>query len=288
MTYQRIIHGTHKPYNDTDGYMYNLNSSDGYNFNSHIHSCYEFIRVISGQLLYTVEGTDYILSDGDLIMTKPDELHSFSFPEPCEYRREFLHIYPDFLKGLPDIVDLLNSRKSGCFNYIPSELVKKYGIDKIFGGMAQYCAAPVPETDFMILAYTIQLIAKVHQIIRTEAPVPQKVTVNKKTNSICDYIDNHYHQNISLNDIAESCFMSPSYISRMFRKETGMTIKAYLNLRRVTHAKNLIIEGKKATGIFSQCGFCDYSTFYRAFVKYAGMTPDEFRHIHGGYNSKKS
>ena len=67
-----------------------------------------------------------------------------------------------------------------------------------------------------------------------------------------------------------------------------MTIKAYLNLRRVTHAKNLMMQGEKATTIFDKCGFFDYSTFYRAFVKYVGMSPDEFKHMNDGRDNKAS
>lgn len=276
MPFKRVKHGNHK-LNSNNGYMYNLNSSKGYNFNSHMHSCYEFIHILQGQLLYSVEGAEYLLSSGDLIITKPNELHSFSFPKECEYQREFLHIYPSFLNGCSSLLDILNNRKTGEFNYIGSALVKKYGIDKIFRGIEEYCESPIPETDFMVLAYTIQLITKINQIIRIEAPEPQKLTTNTKASSIHKYIDRHYRENIALPDIAAAAFMSPAYASRMFKKETGITIKSYLNLRRITRAKNLIMEGRKATSIYSECGFSDYSTFYRAFVKYAGMTPDEFK-----------
>lgn len=281
-----IKYGNHRITNDTDGYIYSFNSSDGYNFNSHMHKCYEFIHVLQGKLLYTVDGTDYMLSAGDFIMTKPEELHSFSFPEQCNYQREFLHIYPGFIKDFPEIISSLNSRKQGSFNYIPAEIVKKYEIDKIFNGIREYCSVPVPETDFMVLTYTLQLITKVNQIIRIEFPMPMQVATNRKSNFIYDYIDHHYNEDISLTDIAEAAFMSPAYASRMFKKETGMTIKAYLNLRRVTHAKNLIMEGKKATSIYSDCGFCDYSTFYRAFIKFVGITPDEFKHNHTTNNRR--
>lgn len=71
--------------------------------------------------------------------------------------------------------------------------------------------------------------------------------------------------------------MSPSYTSRIFKKEMGMTIKEYLNMRRITLAKNKIINGSRATALFAECGFSDYTTFYRAFVRYVGMSPEAFR-----------
>ena len=71
-----LKYGNHIIGNDYDGYMYSYNFSDGYDFNSHLHRCFEFIHIIGGKLIYTVEGTDYMLSEGDFIMTKPNELHS--------------------------------------------------------------------------------------------------------------------------------------------------------------------------------------------------------------------
>ncbi len=276
-----LKYGNHRINNDTDGYMYSFNTSRGYNFNSHIHKCYEFIHIIHGQLLYTVEGTDYMLSDGDLIMTKPEEFHSFSFPKECEYQREFLHIYPGFLKKFPEVLDKLYSRKSGYFNCIPAELVEKYKISRIFRGIEEYCKNPIPETDFMVLTYSLQLIGIINQILREESENSSKKSLpNKKANSICDYIDEHYSEDITVDTIANAVFMSSGYASRMFKKETGMTIKAYLNMRRITQAKNLIMEGYKATNIFTYCGFLDYSTFYRSFIKFVGMTPDEFKSNH--------
>ena len=91
-------------------------------------------------------------------------------------------------------------------------------------------------------------------------------------------------EDISVDSIAGVMTMAPTSAQRLFRKETGMSIKSYLMLRRVTAAKNLIMEGQNAMDIFTDCGFKDYSTFYRSFVKYVGMTPNEFKHTH---NDKK-
>ncbi|MGN0183108.1 MAG: helix-turn-helix domain-containing protein [Candidatus Ornithomonoglobus sp.] len=273
-----IKYGSHRVGNDTDGYMYSFNISDGYNFNSHLHSCYEFVHIIKGQLLYTVEGSDYMLSDGDIIMTRPEELHSFSFPKQCEYEREFLHIYPRFLKDFPEVSQVLESRKSGCLNHIPAEKAKKYRLTEIFRAIREYCENPLPETELMVMTLSVQLILKINRILTDDAPEYTNVISDKKTNLIYDYIDNHYFEDITAASVAEAMYMSHAYASRLFKQKTGMTIKAYINMRRINNAKNLIMEGQKATSIFTQCGFKDYSTFYRAFTKYVGMTPDKFRH----------
>ena len=276
-----IKHGNHVINNDTDGYMYNFNTSRGYSFNPHIHKCYEFIHIIHGELIYTVEGTEYMLHDGDFIMTNPDELHSFSFPREAEYQREFLHIYPGFMKGCPELLEELGRRKFGYFNRFPRETVEKYGIDKIFRDIEAACSNVEAETDYIVLGLSIELFALINQILRKETPVHQTITANKKANAVCDYIDKHYKEEITVDSIAAAQYISPSHLSRMFKKETGMTVKAYLTMRRVTHAKNLIMEGRHMIkNIYFECGFTDYSSFYRSFVKYVGLSPEEFKKGH--------
>lgn len=281
-----IRHGTHIPGNDSDGYIYSFNTSEGYSFNSHLHKCYEIIHVISGKLFYTVEGREYFVSDGDIVMTNPSELHSFSFPSACEYQREFIHLYPTFTEIYPDAAKMLASRKNGEYNHLPAEKVKKYGLDKLFENMRAACENVTRETDMTVFANVLLLIASINRMLAEDAPEFSRITA-KRSHSIYDYINSHYMEDINLQSAADEMFMSVSGAERLFKRETGMTIKSYLNLRRITAAKNLIMEGQKASGIYLKCGFKDYSTFYRAFIRFAGMTPEQFKKSHAELKAKE-
>ena len=273
-----ISHGTHVMNNDSDGYTYSLSVSDSTDFNSHMHKCYEFIHIIHGQLLYTVEGSEYMLTDGDIIMTRPEEMHSFSFPKACVYEREFLHIYPNFLKEFTGITKDIDSRKMGHFNQISAEVVRRYGLDGIFREIEECCARNGEDTDYLVLANSVRLISVINRIMHSEKPEPAHFLAGGKSNAVCRYIDRHYSEPLTVQSIADYMFLSPSHLSRMFKHDTGMTVRAYLNMRRITQAKNRIIQGQDSIkNIYWKCGFEDYSTFYRAFVKYAGMSPDRFR-----------
>lgn len=276
-----LKYGNHIINDDVNGYMYNYNVSESYNFNSHIHRCYEFVHIIDGNLIYTVEGNDYILESGDLIMTNPDELHSFSFPKKCVYEREFLHIYPGFTAKFPELLEMLNSREQGKRNLIPGKLVEKYGIDKIFAEIKKACNAPNSDTDILVLTYAVQMLVWIKRIEEVEEIEYRKPIVSKKSMVMRDFMDHNFSKSITLSDIAGTVFMSTAHAGRLFKKETGITVKSYLNLRRITYAKNLITSGEKATMIFDKCGFRDYSTFYRAFIKYVGMPPEDFKNRAG-------
>lgn len=280
MKKESIRHGNHSITNDNDGYIYSYNSSREYSFGPHVHKCYEIIHIIHGELIYTVADNSYLLSDGDIILTAPVELHSFKFLNECEYEREFLHIYPGLFEKFPEVLDMLNSRKPGTFNRIDSDRADKYGLDEIFNKIRNYCINPLPETNLMVLTYSVQLITIINRILIDDAPEYSNIPAESKADFLIDYIDRHYAEEITAASIASKIFVSQQYANKILKEKIGMTMKAYLNLRRITAAKNLIMEGQKATNIYIRCGFKDYSTFYRVFVKYTGMTPEEFKTMH--------
>lgn len=259
------------------GYAYSYRTSEGYNFDAHIHRCYEFLYIMEGDFFYTVEGNEYLLSSGDMVVTNPDELHSFSFPEKCTYKRQFLHIYPSMVQKFPEALQTLNTRIPGTCNRIPASLFNQYKLEEIFAGLREYSEYPRPESDFMILTYALQLITKTSVILNNEDLFSKEWNTNKNAQKIQDYIYKNFTQEINLDELANYMFLDKSYMCRLFRQETGMTIKTYINMCRVIHAKNRILSGQKATSIYSECGFQNYSTFYRSFQKYVGMTPEEFK-----------
>lgn len=263
-----------------DKYAYSLNTTDGWNFDSHIHGCYEFIYIMEGNFFYTVEGNEYLITPGDMIITNPDEMHSFSFPEICTYTRQFLHIYPALMADFPQVLEMMNKRKFGTYNYVPAVLVNEYKLADIFNGLQDYCAEKLPERELMVIASAIQLMIKLDRIVTTENLSTREIKFNKNTAKICSYIDKNFKNNISLDSISEHMFLAKPYICRLFKNDTGMTIHSYMNMRRIVYAKNLILSGENASNVYSECGFNDYSTFYRSFQKYVGMTPENFKHSH--------
>lgn len=98
------------------------------------------------------------------------------------------------------------------------------------------------------------------------------------------YLGTHYGEHITLEDMAQKVYLSPSYFSRIFKKETGITFSAYLNRVRIEHSKELLRHPNiRLTDIALMVGFEDQSYFTKVFKKLTGTTPLHYRESKGGH-----
>lgn len=92
------------------------------------------------------------------------------------------------------------------------------------------------------------------------------------------FIEEHYRSRIGLAGIAGRLHVSPSYLSRLFRKETGSTITAQIHRVRLEHARLLLAAGGRSISeIAFLVGYQTYRDFYRNFVKYEHSSPRQAR-----------
>jgi len=95
---------------------------------------------------------------------------------------------------------------------------------------------------------------------------------------IKDYIHSHYAENIDLNSAAKLVNISPSHLSVLFKKETGENFSSYLIAYRMKIAKGLLLHPDTCIyEIAEQTGYSNSSYFGKAFKKYYGISPEEFR-----------
>ncbi len=100
----------------------------------------------------------------------------------------------------------------------------------------------------------------------------------RKFNSLLDYIETHYTENLNLNEIAASIGFSKYHFSRLFKQYTGFTFCDYLNYRRLKMAEELLSKQDfSITEIALQSGFSSISTFNRLFKEQKNCTPREYR-----------
>ena len=121
-----------------------------------------------------------------------------------------------------------------------------------------------------------------------EKPGQRKGATSWVSDRAAAYIQEHYSQEISLDEIAAYCGISPAYLSRIFAKEQGRGIQEYLTALRLQNAKQLLATtDRKIYEIAVQSGYPDAVYFNKVFKKNTGMTPKEYRVLHMTIEDKK-
>lgn len=93
-----------------------------------------------------------------------------------------------------------------------------------------------------------------------------------------EYIEQHYRGKLTLKDAASALFISPNYLSELFKKTTGQNFSDYLNDVRMEHSRQYLADVSRKIGDVSELvGFSDARYFSSAFRKKYGMTPLEYR-----------
>ena len=95
--------------------------------------------------------------------------------------------------------------------------------------------------------------------------------------TILEYVDAHYCEEITREDLVNLVYISPDYCSRLFKKETGKTLSQYLVDKRIEKAKALLCSEISVKNVSLQVGYSNFSYFSKLFKEETGMTPMEYR-----------
>lgn len=260
-------------------YLYSSHDMNPPGFKMHLHDYYEFLLFEGGKANYIVEDNMYEAQPGDLFVTRPGELHTIVFDSDKRYYRQFVQVSKSFLNDIGlDLFSLIDRNGLGYGNKIDAEKVNAYQIPSYYMGIRKYVERRVPESDIMIKTYIIQMLVSINNIIN-ENQVHEKVTLkelNPKVEQIMRYIDKNVTSELSLEHLSTEFFMNKYYMCHIFKENTGFTIKEYINTRRISKAKRLLAEGKDIMSLCFECGFNDYSTFYKTFRRMTEKSPREF------------
>lgn len=95
---------------------------------------------------------------------------------------------------------------------------------------------------------------------------------------VIEYVDHHYREEIRREEIAEKVYLNSDYLSRIFKKETGMSISTYILKKRVEEAQKLLTESNLPINTVAlYVGYSNFSYFTKMFKDNTGMAPLEYR-----------
>lgn len=264
----------------TDYEIFHYKNTELSGVSLHHHDFYECYLFISGDVTYLIEGKSYRLEPGDIVLINSKELHQAVINSRDEvYERIVLWLDRGFLKGLSDG----KTNLSFCFegnskkNVLRADFETQKNIRMVLNKILSLQEAKNFGYELLYAAYITELMVYINDLAITK-DVSLNVDIKKSNliDSIIDHINNNLEEDITIDELSEKFYLSKFHLSREFKKHTGTTIHRYIVQKKLIRAKELILDDIPIMDVYKQCGFGDYSNFFRAFKNEYGVTPKQF------------
>lgn len=237
----------------------------------HVHGRFELFYFISGEATFWVEGTPYQMHPQDLMLFNTSEAHKIDVLPTTPYERVAIHFDKDLFSAIDPqglLVQPFLSRGLGQSNRLqPADFADTH-CRHCLQGLLQ----DAPDRTLQTLSNLLPLLNE----IRIAFANRQKKTAVAPTHlavQIVNYINTNIQNELTPEKIAQEFFISRSQLYTLFRETTGSAVWEYITAKRLTLAKELLQSGEKPTAVYLQCGFRDYTAFYRAYKKRFGVPP---------------
>jgi YesN/AraC family two-component response regulator len=248
----------------------------------HVHGFFEILYLSSGERCFFINDRTFTMKEGDLIFIQPNILHratSEGYPD-CE--GVLLYFHEQFLDSGRSLSSILTNLFANENIYIQLSLSERARVEELFSQMLQEFQQKQTGYTLALQSLSLQLLIflcrylESHQAVAVEHPSP----MHEKVSEIARYINAHYSEDLSLELLAQQFYISPSYLSKVFKRVTNFTFVEYLNNVRVKEAKRLLMESrKKIIGIAEEVGFGSITHFGRVFKEITGNPPMYYRKL---------
>ncbi len=248
----------------------------------HHHDFYEVYFFLSGNVHYTVESRSYLLTAGDLLLIRPMELHRPMFGrEQRDYERIVLWIHRDFLEQLctpeRDLAACFDTARPGRTNLLRPDGDMRLTLNFLLEALIQESASEEFGSEIYGVSCLVQVLVLLNRQSRREQREAETRTgADSVVYAVLNYINAHYSEDLSLDFLANRFFVSKYHLSREFNRLVGTSVYRYTIQKRLVMAKELMRRGVSSTAACQQCGFGDYSNFYRAFRAQYQISPKAF------------
>ena len=248
----------------------------------HHHDFFEIYLLMGGNLNYTVESRSYRLTEGDLLLISPMELHQpMQSGELQKYERFVLWIDKTYLHQYSqlgfDLVRCFDTKAPGHTNLLrPDNLSVQYLVF-LMEKLQRESDSVEFASELCAQSYLVQILVELNRLAQ-QRPKNQEIRDKSESvvSAVLNYINSHYHEDLSLDILANKFFISKYHLSREFNRLVGTSVYRYVVQKRLAIARQLMSEGVPSTTVFQQCGFGDYSNFYRAFKAEYQISPKEY------------
>lgn len=261
----------------------------------HHHDFYEIYYLVSGDVTYVIEGKLCRIMPGDLLLVSPRELHQVTIGEgSVPYERYVLWVEGDFVRRLSteksDLERGLNPLHPGHTNILRLSPEQQIVVRNLMETIFTESESESFGSDLLTRSLVGQLLVQINRLAEQSGSDEYFVYANPLVSELVDYVNRHYREKLTLDDLADRFYISKYHLSHEFQKHMGVGIYRYIQKKRLQIAKFLLTMGEAPSNIPGLCGFGDYPGFYRAFTAEYGVAPKAFARsarLHGEDQAKE-
>ena len=260
-------------------YAHNLSHRSTESFLVHDHSTYELHYFVQGHASWLIDGMETPCEPHTLMVFPPHMFHGIRIYDEEPYERFTLHFQADniSLERRAALARMLpRAEKTGAFHCLQQNM-EGTAFHALLLEMDRLAAQDAVLRERLTPVFLEAMLSTLALSVLPEMPAADSSPVSHTQETIIAYLNRHFTEAITLDDLAERFFISKNHLNRSFRKATGTTVRDYLINKRVTYVQQLLINGIPATQAASLAGFGDYTAFYRAYVKRFGHAPSQDR-----------
>lgn len=251
----------------------------------HWHEEIEFLYMEKGEILFSIEDTQYHLHEGEIVFIPPNLLHMARRvnSEECSYYALvfnpvlFTESYTNscYIKFVQPIKQNGLSYAAKFSRTVPWQTEIIGSLREIFKHIYENISEW--ELFFHGTLFCIWHLLYLNHISTVDLPFDYGRLSSKLSDSV-EWIHSYYANEITLRELASKSNMSEGAFCRRFKQMTGFPPFCYLNRYRIIKScAQLIQTNKKVADIATLCGFNNISYFNREFLKYTNTTPSEYR-----------
>lgn len=252
---------------------------------SHWHMSCEIIMPIKN--IYTMETPEktVILREGDIAIICPGCIHALYAPEigeriifqPDISAFKFMREIDSLITTMSPLLVITPEEYPSIYNDLHQNLLD---IKEIYFNDSNYIESKI----YAKFLYMLTLIGQnIHlnnsdEFIRDNA---KREEYFDKFIEICNYINDHCAEELTLDEVANISGFSKFYFSKLFKQFANVSFYKYVNHKRIAMAETLLLDPKNSiTDVALKCGFSSISPFIRMFRLVKGCTPTEFRKMY--------
>lgn len=241
-------------------------------FPNHFHEYYVVGFIERGQRFLSCNNKKYKIEPGDLLLFNPRDKHTCEQVDGKTLDYCCINIQPEIMRK---VVFEITGKE-----YVPYFTTSVVFHSELVSTLRELHQMIMEETrDFrkeeIFFFFLEQLLAEYTQTTDIDCNHRQSMEVT----TICQFLENHYRENITLDDLCKITGLSKYYLLRSFTKQKGISPYSYLENIRIGQAKKMLEQGVLPVDVAAHTGFSDQSHFSNFFKRFIGLTPKQYMNI---------